>query len=160
MTAIESGAADAFTLDSNIFIYSVDENAGSRRDTARRTIELAIAHGGCVLVLQSMGEFYSVATRKGFVSPAGAAERVTVWLRLFLKVLPTTVDAMRIALNAATTRRLSFWDALLLATASAGGCTMILTEDMADGTTVQGMRIVNPFGPNGGLSPAALQLLA
>jgi predicted nucleic acid-binding protein len=39
----------------------------------------------------------------------------------------------------------SYWDALLVATAAEVGCTAILTEDLADGSTVQGVRIMDPF---------------
>ena len=39
----------------------------------------------------------------------------------------------------------SYWDALLVATAAEAGCTAILTEDLADGGVLLGMRILNPF---------------
>jgi predicted nucleic acid-binding protein len=40
-----------------------------------------------------------------------------------------------------------------------GGCAALISEDMADGVTVSGVIIVNPFGDNG-LSLAAERLLA
>lgn len=41
---------------------------------------------------------------------------------------------------------LSFWDGLILAAAMAAGVSVVLTEDMQDGLTVEGtLRIENPF---------------
>jgi predicted nucleic acid-binding protein len=48
---------------------------------------------------------------------------------------------------------------LLLATAAEAGCTAVLTEDMADGSEIQGVRILNPFA-DGGVAPAVDALLA
>ena len=45
--------------------------------------------------------------------------------------------------------RLSYWDALMLASAAEVGCTIMLSEDMQDGATLLGLEIVNPFGPDG-----------
>jgi len=50
-------------------------------------------------------------------------------------------------------------DALLLATAGEAGCRIILTEDLADGADLAGVRIRNPFSPTGGLTEQARVLL-
>lgn len=39
----------------------------------------------------------------------------------------------------------SFWDSLIIASAIAGGARTILSEDLADGQTIQGLTIKNPF---------------
>jgi len=41
--------------------------------------------------------------------------------------------------------RLSFWDALIVATATRCGATTLLTEDLNAGQVLEGVRIVNPF---------------
>jgi predicted nucleic acid-binding protein len=66
---------------------------------------------------------------------------------------------VRTALGTASHRRASYWDALLVATAAEGGCTAILTEDLADGAVLDGARIVNPFGPDD-ISAAAMRVLS
>ncbi|MGA9012311.1 MAG: hypothetical protein WB509_07430, partial [Acetobacteraceae bacterium] len=63
------------------------------------------------------------------------------------------------ALAVAASGRASYWDALLIHTAADAGCTAILTEDLADGTVMADVRIVNPFG-SGALSAAAEELLS
>jgi predicted nucleic acid-binding protein len=39
----------------------------------------------------------------------------------------------------------SFWDSLIVAAAKAGSCHWLLTEDLQDGQTIDGLTIVNPF---------------
>lgn len=41
--------------------------------------------------------------------------------------------------------KLGFWDALLLASAIAAGCTIFLSEDMNGGQKIGALSIVNPF---------------
>lgn len=41
--------------------------------------------------------------------------------------------------------QLSFWDALIVATARKGGASRVLTEDLSPGQTISGIRIDNPF---------------
>jgi predicted nucleic acid-binding protein len=40
---------------------------------------------------------------------------------------------------------LSYWDALIVTAAAAGGCKRLLIEDLADGETYGGVTVVNPF---------------
>jgi predicted nucleic acid-binding protein len=40
---------------------------------------------------------------------------------------------------------LSWWDALVVAAARAGGCRTLLTEDLQHGQDLSGLRVVNPF---------------
>ena len=48
--------------------------------------------------------------------------------------------------SAATmTHRLAFWDAMLWATPSVSGCSLLLTEDGHDGRKLDGVTFVNPF---------------
>ncbi len=48
-------------------------------------------------------------------------------------------------MDAVGEHRLSFWDAMLWATARQGGCSAILSEDMQDGRRLGGVEFVNPF---------------
>ena len=42
---------------------------------------------------------------------------------------------------------LSFWDAMLWATARRAGCRLLLSEDFQDGRDLGGVLFVNPFDP-------------
>jgi predicted nucleic acid-binding protein len=148
--------AERFTLDTNILVYSIDSKAGLRGHLARRILDLAVHRDGW-LTLQAVSEFYAAATRKGHMPPADAAAQANDWLDLF-PTLSASAASVRAALRAASHRHASYWDALLVATAAEGGCTMILTEDLADGTLLDGVRIVNPFGETD-ISATAMRVL-
>jgi predicted nucleic acid-binding protein len=83
---------------------------------------------------------------------------VNDWLSFF-PLIAVSANAVGAALTHAVAGRASYWDALLIATAAEAGCTLILTEDLQDGSTLSGVSIHNPFDPGGGLTAQARQLL-
>lgn len=147
---------ERFTLDTNVLVYYLD-----RSDRARQAVAIEILHRSvratCVLTLQSLSEFYAAVTRKVIVDAQTAADQAEDWLIQF-PTITASAACVRAALATVAKRPASYWDALLLATAAHGGCTAIITEDMADGDIVNGVRIVHPFRP-GGLTEAATRLL-
>ena len=146
-----------FTLDTNLLVYSIDNAVGARHRLAREIVDRAV-ECECWLTLQALGEFYVAATRKGMAPPAEAAAQAADWLELFPTVTASPA-ALRAALAEATAGRASYWDALLVATAAEAGCTIVLTEDMSDGSILSGVRVHNPFAPSGGLTETARRLL-
>lgn len=146
-----------FTLDTNILIYGLDSLAGDRHSSAVQILDRARLVD-CWLTLQSISEFYAAATRKRVISSEEARAQAEDWLDMF-RTVTVSSGAVRAALGLAASGRASYWDALLVTTAAEAGCTAILTEDLADGTELAGVRIINPFaGP--ALSAAAEALLA
>jgi predicted nucleic acid-binding protein len=148
---------ERFTLDTNLLVYAIDSAAGARHDVAGQIIEHAVRLD-CWLTLQAVSEFYAVVTRKGIVLPPEAAAQAADWLDLFPSAAASET-AVRIALADAAVGRASYWDALLVATAAEAGCRVILTEDLADGADLGGVRIRNPFSVSGGLTEATRDLL-
>jgi predicted nucleic acid-binding protein len=53
--------------------------------------------------------------------------------------------AIREAAKLSADRQLSFWDSLILVAARRSGARRIYTEDLQDGQTILGVRVVNPF---------------
>jgi predicted nucleic acid-binding protein len=41
--------------------------------------------------------------------------------------------------------QISFWDALLIASAESSNCVELMTEDLNDGQIINGIKITNPF---------------
>ena len=145
-----------FTLDTNILVYSVDLVAGERHQIARQIVTRARLCS-CCLTLQSISEFYAAVTRKGTIRPREAVPVAQAMLDLF-PIAIASASTVRTALRIASAGQASYWDALLLVTAAEAGCTAILTEDLADGTELAGIRIIHPFAGQA-LSPAAEALL-
>lgn len=148
---------ERFTLDTNILVYAVDSAAGAKRAVARRLVEAATGRD-CRLTLQAVSEFYAAATRKGMMPRGEAAAQASDWLDLFPS-LAASPGAVRTALAAAVAGRAAYWDASLRATAAEERCAAVLTEDMADGAILEGVRVVNPFGVDGQLTRDAADIL-
>jgi predicted nucleic acid-binding protein len=131
------------TLDSNILINAVDSAAGDRHGIAAALITRA-AHGNCVLTLQSLGEFFHVATRKSRLSPADAGLVVERWRAVF-SIHAAGEQCLGPAIDLVKRHGFSFWDAMPWTTAREAGCRLLLSEDLQDGQTLGGVTCVNPF---------------
>jgi predicted nucleic acid-binding protein len=136
-------SAKRFTLDTNILVYALERQAGDRHTLASRIVNEAVL-ADCYLTLQSVSEFYAVVTRKRLVPRTEAIAQARDWLDMFPTV-PASASAVRAALTAAAAGQTSYWDALLVVTAAEAGCAAILTEDLADGSVLSGVRVLNPF---------------
>jgi predicted nucleic acid-binding protein len=130
-------------LDTNILVYAIDTAAGSRHTFAGTLIERVLLGGQAILILQTMTEFYAVATRK-FRIPS---RDVLLFLDELRAVLSVHAADERDFDRATRGDRhgLSFWDALLWATADRIGVRYLLSEDFQDGRTLGGVTFVDPF---------------
>ena len=133
------------TLDSNILIYALF--GGDRRQG--RAVELIerASRADCVQTLQSYGECFRVLVHKHGLDARTAAAQIGRLRELF-PICAATPDRLDAAMEAVARHRLSFWDAMLWATAKAAGCRLILSEDGADGRDLEGVVQVNPFEPS------------
>ncbi len=130
-------------LDANILLYAVDTAAGSRHAVAVAVIERVLLGGRTVLILQTLTEFYSVATRKFRIEPRAALSFLDQ-LRAVLAVHPAAVRDFDRATRGERLG-LSFWDAMLWATADRIGVRYLLTEGFQDRRVLGGVTFVNPF---------------
>ena len=48
-------------------------------------------------------------------------------------------------MNLAAGHRLSWWDAVIVAAAAEGRCRLLLSEDLQEGFTWNGVTVTNPF---------------
>jgi predicted nucleic acid-binding protein len=134
-----------FSLDTNILIYAVDSDAGERHRLARELLGKA-AQRDCVLTLQALAEFFHATTRKSLLEPSAAAAFVQDWLEVF-QIVAAGEATLTDAMDAVDEHRLSFWDAMLWATARQAGCAAIISEDMQHGRRLSGVEFINPFSP-------------
>jgi predicted nucleic acid-binding protein len=77
---------------------------------------------------------------------AAAREEIGRFRRAFDHAAAQAVD-LDDAMGAVVDHRMSFWDAMLWATARRAGCEVIFSEDMQDGRNLDGVRFVDPFKP-------------
>ncbi|MEI9995756.1 MAG: PIN domain-containing protein [Rhizomicrobium sp.] len=150
-------SARRFSLDSNVLVYFFDHRDKIKQSIAEQIIVAAPARD-CMIGLQAVGEFHVASTRKKILQAAEASRGVSYYLATFSTFQPTP-DSHRIAAREAAAGRFSYWDCVLLASAAEAGCTMLLSEDMQDGTRLGNIAVRNPFGAKG-LSAAAAAALA
>jgi predicted nucleic acid-binding protein len=127
-------------------------DAGRTRDIAKALLrDLWLARTG-VLSTQVLHEFYVNVTRK-IERPLSKAEaRAVVATYIPWCLGPETGDvneAFRIEDEAG----ISFWDALIVATAARSGATRVLSEDLNPGQIISGLTVVNPFADSTGAPP-------
>jgi len=132
-------------VDTNVLLYAYDTSAGSRHDRAAKVVgDLGSDRRGATSI-QVLQEFYVNATRK-IAKPLDhevALDRIRVLSRWPVHVAhPRDVVA---AAELAEGSRLSFWDAMIVRSASALGCTVVWSEDLNDGQEIAGVIVRNPF---------------
>jgi predicted nucleic acid-binding protein len=133
--------------DTNILVYlqgvQNHPDDAAKIETARSLHRNLAANCVCVAPQQALGELYSVLVRDTRDREL-ARERLLRSLKAFESIAPaleTFVDAIDLA----TEHKFQFWDALIVATAAVGGCSLLLSEDMQDGFAWRGVTVVNPF---------------
>ena len=133
-------SADTF-IDTNVLAYAFDQESPEKREVAQSLIRQC----EFVISAQVLGELYVTLTRKlRRQVPAEVAKQVIVELQA-MTVVPTTATLVARAISTSIEFQLSYWDALIIEAAVLSGCATLLTEDLNDGETVRGVRIVNPF---------------
>jgi predicted nucleic acid-binding protein len=133
--------ADVF-LDTNVLVYAFDT-----ADEAKRQRALAVLgeHPNAVISTQVLLEWFTIVTRK-LTPPMPGADATAVMESLTrLDVVPADAELTLRAARTAVEAQLSIWDAMVIEAAAIAGCTTILTEDLNEGQTIRGVRVVNPF---------------
>jgi predicted nucleic acid-binding protein len=135
-------------IDTNLLIYLYDPNHPDKQKQSERVLEqLELTRSGRLSV-QALAEFFNVATRK--LSPsltsAQALDQVTLFTRLW-PVFDLTPMIVMEAGRGVRDHRLSYYDAQVWATARLNQLSVVFSEDFRDGSTLEGVRFVNPFSP-------------
>jgi predicted nucleic acid-binding protein len=108
----------------------------------RDLISEAGASGTAVISTQVMQEFFVTATRKLGLSPL-AAKAILKTFTAF-EVVQVSPMLIQEAIDCSVLNQLSFWDALIAASAAAAGCDTLYTEDLNAGQTILGVTVRNP----------------
>jgi predicted nucleic acid-binding protein len=137
--------SDAIFVDSNILIYAHDADAGPKRERAIHKLTQLWESGAGRLSVQVLQEFYVNVTRKLATPVARSTAREVIrsygaWVRE-----PTTPDTVLRAIEIAELAQIMFWDALIVASAQEARATQLYSEDLNDGQTIAGVRVVNPL---------------
>lgn len=140
-----AGTGERFFVDTNVLVYAYDLSAGYKHERAREMVEgLWRARAGCVSV-QVLQEFFVNVTRK-IPEPLSTtqAKRIASDLGHWRTHSPTARDVVE-AIELHERLSLSFWDAMIVRSASSSGCSVLYTEDLNSGQLYDGVRVENPL---------------
>ncbi len=145
--------SDSVFFDTSVLVYAYDTSDQVKQSSAQALIRDGIRSGTACVSAQVLGELFVVLTRK-IPRPLAVAEAVDIVHRVArLEVVDIGILAVNLALHYVSGGGLSYWDALIVAAARLGGCSRLLSEDMAAGTTIDTVTVMNPFAED----PAADQ---
>ena len=130
-------------IDTNVLAYAEGIDDDARRDRAIALTD-RLAQLTVFIPVQVLGELFRVLVRKGGRSVKEARERVLGWGDSFA-LIETSQPILLAAIDLAEAHRLSIWDAIVVAAAAKAECRLLLSEDMQDGFTWNGVTIANPF---------------
>ena len=130
-------------LDTNVLIYRIDPLAPAKQQRATELISALYLAGEALLSTQVLQEFYNTATGKFRLSPASAAKAAQIHAKgRLVQVTPALIFS---AMDRHAGGQYSFWDALIVEAALAGGAGVLYTEDLQHGQVIDGLTITNPF---------------
>lgn len=135
-------------IDTNVLVYAYDRSEAAKQQRALDLLDQLVGRGAGALTTQILAEFFVTVTRK-LAAPlpvADAYTRVENYLRAWA-VLEVTGLVVLEAARGVRDYQLSFWDAQIWASARLNQLPFIFSEDFNAGSTLEGVRIVNPFDP-------------
>jgi predicted nucleic acid-binding protein len=130
-------------LDTNVLAYVEGVHGAPRKKAALALIE-KIPVNSVFVPVQAMGELFHVLVRKAGFPPKQARATILTWRDTF-PLIETSPSVLLAATDLAADHNLGIWDAIILSAAAEAGCRLLLSEDLQDGFTWNGVTVTNPF---------------
>lgn len=131
-------------VDTNVLLYAHDPRVPDKQAAAAAWLARCWQRGAGRISIQVLNEMYANLRR---IAPALSAEDARKRTRAYRAWKPWAVDEATIdtAWSLQDRFELSYWDALIVASAQAQGCTILLSEDMQHEQRIDKLQIINPF---------------
>ena len=130
-------------IDTNVLIYAEASDEPQKQRAALALLKGLYEENMGVLSTQVLQEYCNVALKKLKLPVQYVRSQLDMYEQF--EVVQVTPSIIRAGLDLHQTRSVSFFDAIVLASAHASGCNIIWTEDMNAGEVVNGVSIANPF---------------
>ena len=136
-------------IDTNVIVYACDPGEPAKREQAGRVLRFLEQAGNGRLSVQGLSEFVSATTRR-LRPPLTVTEAAQQVERLMLSfpIFDLTPMIVTEALRGVRDHQLSFYGAQVWAAARLNQTPIIFSEDFNSGSTLDGVRFINPFAPN------------
>jgi len=135
--------SDRLFIDSNVFLYAIEEQEPSKAERAAAWLGYSSQTGLGVSNLQVMNEVTNVLLKRKLMPPEDVFCIVDGFCALGAS--PISAETVAAARLVRFETGYAWWDCVLLAAAMELGCRRFLSEDMRDGHSVRGLTIVDPF---------------
>lgn len=130
-------------IDTNVLIYAEAGDTPRKQQAALAMLKRLFAEAQGVLSTQVLQEYCNVALKKLQLPAQHVRAQLDVYEQF--EVVQVTPAIIRAGLDLHQTRSVSFFEELILTSAHAASCSVLLSENLNTGEVVQGVRIVNPF---------------
>lgn len=132
-------------VDTNILLYARDSSEPVKQPIAEAVLRQLWAERNGRVSVQVLNEYYVIATRK--LDPGLTEQEAWDDVESLNAWQPLPIDfALLVGAQGVQQRwKLSWWDSLILAAASALGCEQILSEDLSNKKDYHGIQVIDPF---------------
>ena len=130
-------------IDTNILVYAEASDEPAKQQAALALLKQLYETATGVLSTQVLQEYCNVALKKLKLSAGHIRAQLDLYEQF--EIVQVTPAIIRTGLDLHQIRSISFYDALIMASAETAGCNVLLSEDMNTGETISGIRILNPF---------------
>jgi predicted nucleic acid-binding protein len=130
-------------VDTNVFVYAHESGAGAKHQQAVELLARLFEEQSGAVSIQVLTEFYVTATKKLGMKSREAEETISD-LGSWTIHRPNHADVLR-ACKMHRDHKLSWWDALIVTSATELGCTVLWSEDLAAGQRFGNTTVRNPF---------------
>lgn len=137
---------DKYFIDTNIFVYLHDSSNKEKQEKSADIIDVALKKGCGIISYQVVQEFINVVETK--IKNSEIQHNLKYFLINGMYPLChvfADFDLYEMAIDIKRKNKLSFYDALIVASTKRGGCNILYTEDLHAGRFDKGLEIVNPF---------------
>jgi predicted nucleic acid-binding protein len=136
---------DKVFVDTNIVVYAYDAGSGEKHKISLKILKDLWYSGLGILSTQVLQEFFIVITGKmlkplDIKTAKGIINDLLKW-----DIAVINGESLLGAIEIYQRHKYSFWDSMIIQSAIQGNATLLLSEDLLDGQTIQGVRIKNPF---------------
>ena len=130
-------------FDTNVLLYMYGGAESAKQARAQKLFRRYAQSSQILLSTQVVQEFYVAGSRKLGMPRGELGDVIRALLDLPLVIVGPALILS--AMGTETRYRISFWDALILTAAEAGGAEVLYTEDLNHGQQYGAVTVQNPF---------------
>lgn len=131
-------------FDTNILVYMQDISNKPKQHKARDLFYDCVNNNKAFISTQVLQEFYNITVNK-LKQHKTEIKKIIHVLSETLPTIQVTTQIIEKAIDINIRYQFSFWDSLIIASAIHAQCTVLYSEDLNSGQTVEGVKIINPF---------------